>query len=104
MMGRLLLALLFLSGGVTACSNGDMPPPLGDTDAKVIVVTGDAASDGPCDPPKEGCPCSAPGDQLYCGVVYRVSGNHVDCAKGYQTCRPDGGWGPCEGPAVFTGD
>ena len=94
-----------------ACSDtaGDKPPPLEDlTDAsgspdRSVVVTTD-----PCNPPQENCPCAdaGAGAQLYCGTVYRTTGNHVDCAKGYRTCIDpgDGGtmqWGACEGPRIF---
>ena len=100
-MGRFSLACsLLLCWG---CSNGDMPPPLGDSDAHVIVVPNDAQA-GPCDPPAEGCPCPTGADPLYCGTIYRISGSHVDCAKGYRTCQSDGGWGPCVGPTIFMGD
>ena len=103
MMGRLSFAALLLFFA-PACSNGDKPPPLGDPDGHVVVVPPDAMQNGPCDPPAAGCPCTMQGDQLYCGIIYRVSGNHVDCSKGYRTCQMDGGWGECLGPTIFMGD
>ena len=56
----------------------------------------------PCSTPQAGCPCSKEGEQEYCGTVYRISGNHVDCSKGYVTCQNDGKWSACEGAKIFT--
>ncbi len=109
-------ALCGSAAALVACSavNGDRPPPALDdnTDAanqpdrSVISVPVD-----PCDPPAENCPCAdaGAGTQLYCGTVYRTTGTHVDCAKGYRTCidPTDGGallWGKCEGPRIFNTD
>lgn len=77
---------------------------MGSKDAGFAHV--DAGPVDPCDPPVEGCPCgdAGVGEQVYCGVIYRTSGDHVDCSKGYRTCLEDGGWGKCEGIAVWTGD
>lgn len=101
-MGRFSLAcLLALCGG---CSTSDMPPPLGDSDAHVVVIPPEGGMNGPCEPPVEGCPCPMGSEPLYCGTIYRISGTHVDCAKGYRACQADGGWGPCLGPTIFGGD
>lgn len=105
-MGRLLALGLTLGAlGALGCSSNDKPPPLGDLDGSVVVVPpSDAASNGPCDPPKAGCPCSKPGEQVYCGIIYRASAGRVDCSKGYVTCQEDGGFGPCEGASIYMGD
>ncbi len=110
---RVLLAILSVamcSSGWLACSSGDHPPFLvvtSDDDASrqekdsgIVVVPSD-----PCDPPAEGCSCTdaGVGAQVYCGTVYRTTGIHVDCAKGYRTCREAGTWGQCEGPRIFMG-
>jgi hypothetical protein len=102
-MGRFSFAVVFLLAA-PACSNDDRPPPLGDSDGSVIVVPPDAMQNGPCDPPAEGCPCPKEGEELYCGLVYRVSGTKVDCSKGYRTCQTDGGWGACLGASIYMGD
>lgn len=94
-----------------ACSSSEDHPPLlvesndagGQPDTSVVIPPAD-----PCDPPNLGCPCAdaGAGAQVYCGTVYRTTGTHVDCAKGYRTCIDpgDGGamlWGNCEGPRIF---
>lgn len=92
------IALASLCVLAFACSGDDRPPPLTDSEGGTDI---DAGSATPCDPPTEGCPCSDAGSQLYCGTVYRVSGTHVDCSKGYRTCSDQGSWGPCEGPKIY---
>lgn len=87
---------------VLACSS-KQPPVIGDTDGSLPPDT-DGGPTTPCDPPTEGCPCTTPGDQLYCGLVYRHSGNRIDCSKGYRTCQEDGGWGACVGSQIYAGD
>ena len=92
---------------MAACSDNVQPKaidPVGAKDAGFAYV--DAGPQDPCDPPVEGCPCTEAGvgAQVYCGVVYRTSGGHVDCSKGYRTCLEDGGWGACEGVSVYMGD
>lgn len=102
-MRALSAAVLGLAVGCSV----DRPRPL---DVGVGTVDGglpgDSSPTDPCDPPAEGCPCweAGVGSQVYCGVVYRTSGDHVDCSKGYRTCGEDGGWGACEGIAVWAGD
>lgn len=86
-----------------ACSS-KQPPILPDYDGGKPPPDPDAQPNGPCDPPVEGCPCAPIGDQLYCGLVYRHSGNRIDCSKGYRTCQEDGGWGACVGNAIYMGD
>jgi hypothetical protein len=101
-LGRPIFALLvLLSGGsalLVGCSD-DVPPPLEGKDSGNFDVN--APPPVPCEPPTEGCPCDDAGAQLYCGVIYRQTGSHVDCAKGYRTCSPDGKWGTCDGPSIF---
>lgn len=87
------------------CSDGVAPPVLGDpTGPTMVIPANDAGSNTGCSSPAQGCPCNNPGDQIYCGTVYRISGTHVDCSKGYLTCQPDGGWSACEGATIFMGD
>jgi hypothetical protein len=102
-LGRSVVAMLVLLGGgsalLVACSD-DAPPPLVGKDSGGFDVS--APPPVPCEPPSEGCPCGDDaGAQLFCGIIYRQTGTHVDCAKGYMTCGADGKWGACEGPAIF---
>ena len=83
---------------VVGCSD-DAPPPLVGKDSGGFDVS--APPPVPCEPPSEGCPCEDAGAQLYCGIIYRQTGSHVDCAKGYRTCGTDGKWGTCDGPSIF---
>ncbi len=95
---------LGLMGGLTAaCSDGVQPPPLGDYDGG-LPNNGDVAAPPPCSTPAENCPCDDAGAQYYCGIIYRVSGTHVDCSKGYLTCQDNGTWSACEGPSIYQGD
>jgi hypothetical protein len=99
-----LLGLAALGGGGFACGE-ERPPildPRDDGGGKPPPV--EAGPSDPCSPPQTGCPCTNPGEQLYCGIIYRESNGVVDCAKGYRTCQADGGWGPCEGPRIFGAD
>lgn len=102
-MRPLVLGVLLL---LLDCAADPPPPPIGDLfgrrDGGIVPV--DAGPTDPCDPPVAGCPCVDAGEQLYCGVVYRTSGGHVDCSRGYRTCGEDGGWGPCLGDAIYLGD
>ncbi len=92
-----VVGLLFAVG----CSDAGGPPVLGDpsmpTDSGMIPTT-DAAA--PCSTPAQGCPCDNPGEEVFCGMVYRISGKHVDCSKGYVTCQKDKTWGACEGSRI----
>lgn len=97
---RSLLLGLFLFGTV-ACSAANEPPVLGDPTAPPTTMTQEQEAGVPCSTPQAGCPCQTEGQQEYCGVVYRISGNHVDCSKGYVTCMPDGKWSACEGAKIF---
>lgn len=101
-LGRPVLAVLLLLGGGSAliigCSD-PAPPPLEGKDSGNFDVG--APPPVPCEPPSEGCPCDDAGAQLFCGMIYRQTGSHVDCAKGYMTCGTDGKWGSCDGPAIF---
>lgn len=96
----LLLGLTVSVCGALACGS-ERPPILEirDDGGKPPMI--DAGPSDPCQPPQTGCPCENPGEQLYCGVIYRESNGVVDCAKGYRTCSADAGWGPCEGPRIF---
>ena len=87
------------STAIVACSGDDHPAVLEAKDASGL--TKDVVSGEPCETPATGCPCVDAGAEEYCGVIYRVVGNHVDCAKGYMKCGPDGTWGTCEGPTVY---
>lgn len=84
---------------IVACSGDDRPPILDVKDASNLYK--DVISGEPCQTPTSGCPCEDAGVELYCGVIYRVSGSHVDCAKGYMKCGDDGIWGKCEGPSIY---
>ncbi len=98
-MKAVLFALLSLV--VVGCSDPGMPPPITDGDGGVISHT-DSSID-PCASPNAGCPCSDAGAQVYCGVIYRVSGKHVDCSPGYLTCQEDGTWSACTGASIYDG-
>lgn len=96
----ILLALAMACASVAvACSGDDRPPILDNGDSGSIDK--DTGTTAPCQTPAPGCPCPDAGVEEYCGVIYRVVGNHVDCAKGYMTCTPEGTWGKCEGPSVY---
>jgi hypothetical protein len=108
-IGRLAASIAFVAvatvGGaawITGCGEA-APPPLGDHDGGG-PPTGDVAAPPPCSTPAESCPCADAGEQYYCGIIYRVSGSHVDCSKGYLTCQSDLTWSSCQGPAIFQGD
>jgi hypothetical protein len=104
----LSLSALVLTGMVAlqACSSTDKPPYLDPNGDGGLDLDANIVQRGPCDPPQSGCPCveAGIGSQVYCGVIYRTSGNHVDCSKGYRTCLDDGGWGACEGPRIYGAD
>ncbi len=85
---------------VVACSGDDRPPVLDTGDSGTVPKT-DSGPVDPCQTDSPGCPCADAGTEKYCGVIYRVVGNHVDCAKGYMQCGDDGKWGKCEGPTVY---
>jgi hypothetical protein len=105
-IGRLAtsIAVIGLAAcGATACSDGAQPPPLGDYDGGGLPV-GDVSAPPPCTSPAETCPCDDAGAQYYCGIIYRVSGTHVDCSKGYLTCQSDGTWSACQGPSIYQAD
>ncbi|HEY1957240.1 MAG TPA: hypothetical protein VGH28_16590 [Polyangiaceae bacterium] len=102
-MGRLAyvgFALTIMAS--TACSAG-APPFMQDGDGGIIVERSDAEVAEACDQPAEGCPCTDVGTKAYCGMTYRVSGDHVDCSPGYFTCGDDGRWGACIGPSIYDG-
>ena len=87
-----------------ACSDDTRPAPVRDRSADGGELSTDSGVPvDPCNPPKDGCPCAdaGVGNQVACGTVYRTSGTHVDCSKGYRTCQEDGGWGACEGTHVY---
>ncbi len=94
-------AALLAVACVGACSDGNQPPPISDTDAAIV---NDAGTIVPCSTPAPGCPCAEAGAQVYCGVVYRKSGTHVDCSPGYLTCQGDAGWGSCIGDSIYDGN
>lgn len=101
---RFLVFACVACAAAMACSDSK-PRPLGDSDATTPFADAALEGDGaPCSLALEGCPCSNPGAQAFCGTVYRHSGDKTDCAKGYAECQADGGFGPCLGPAVFPGD
>jgi hypothetical protein len=84
-----------------ACSSESMPPPMRDDDTADASSTPSALD--LCATPAPGCPCADAGEEIDCGLVYRISGSHVDCAPGTMTCGDDGGWGACIGPSVYDG-
>jgi len=107
-LGRLaasivVIGVAVLGGTLTGCSDGAQPPPLGDHDGGG-PSTGDVSAPPPCSTPAQNCPCDDAGAQFSCGIIYRVSGTHVDCSQGYLTCQADGTWSACEGPSIFQGD
>jgi len=100
-MKAALFAILMTVG----CSDPGMPPPIGDGDGGVVTHQ-DGSSVVPCSTPAATCPCedAGVGAQVYCGVIYRVSGKHVDCSPGYLTCQEDGTWSACTGAQVYDGN
>ncbi|CAN5261770.1 hypothetical protein BH09MYX1_BH09MYX1_17750 [soil metagenome] len=92
------LAVIPASIAIVACSGDDHPPILDTKDAAFLK---DVAVGEPCQTPAPGCPCPDAGSEEYCGVIYRVVGDHVDCAKGSMKCTDEGTWGKCEGPSVY---
>ncbi len=98
-LARLVVLLGLLTVG---CSDGGMPPPIQDSDGGLPNNDGGTTSE-PCSTPAQGCPCADAGAQFYCGVIYRVSGKHVDCSPGYLTCQDDGTWSACVGASIYDG-
>lgn len=98
-----LLACALAAACLAACSDA-RPPPIANPDASgKVPIDGGGVTVPPCATPAPGCPCDDAGAQSYCGLVYRVSGTHVDCSPGYLTCQDDGGWSACEGAAIYDG-
>jgi hypothetical protein len=97
-----LSIMLGASLALAACSDG-MPPPITDTDGGAPVRI-DSGPVDPCASPAPGCACDDAGAQAYCGMIYRVSGTHVDCSRGYYTCQTDGTWSDCVGDTVYDGN
>jgi hypothetical protein len=91
-----------LCGGLAACSDGAQPPPIGDSDSS--TTKDDDSGIVPCSTPAPGCSCAEAGAQFYCGVVYRRSGELLECSPGYLTCQDDGGWSGCVGPTIYDGN
>lgn len=87
-----------------ACSVEPAPPSIGDGITATPHADAAATSDDPCATPAPGCPCGDAGAKIDCGLVYRISGTHVDCAPGVMTCGDDGGWGACVGPSIYDGN
>ena len=90
-----------LASAALACSDA-LPPYIGDYDAGGPVH--EDATPGVCATPAPGCPCPEAGAKFDCGRIYRVSGDHTDCAEGFMTCQGgDAGWGACVGPTIWDG-
>jgi hypothetical protein len=94
-------SLAILGCAFAACSDG-LPPPISDSDASPPPRV-DSGPVAPCASPAPGCPCADAGAQVSCGLVYRISGTHVDCSPGYLTCEVDGGWSDCVGASIYDG-
>ena len=92
----LSLAGLYLA----ACSDG-APPIVGYSDGGPNNKV-DSSAD-PCASPNPGCACEKQGEEVDCGTVYRISGNHVDCSPGHLTCGSDSKWSACVGASVYDG-
>src|SRR5882672_4996906 len=97
-MRSLLVALFLLTA---ACSDANTPPVLGDPMSMPKETTEQNEGGVPCSSPSQDCPCATPGEQVYCGTIYRISGSHVDCSKGYVTCQEDMKYSACEGARIF---
>ncbi len=104
-LGVMCALAALLCGGFVACSDGT-PPPISDPDSATLKVppNDDAASVPPCSTPAPNCPCAEAGAQYYCGIVYRRSGDLLECSPGYLTCQDDGGWSGCVGPTIYDGN
>jgi hypothetical protein len=85
-----------------ACSDAS-PPTISDSDGGPQMNEDGAVVEPPCSTPATGCPCEEAGATFSCGVVYRISGTHVDCSPGVITCEADGGWGSCVGASIYDG-
>jgi len=88
-----------------ACS-GAAPPMIADEDRDAAVERDAqrvAEEADPCATPAPGCPCADSGETFSCGLVYRISGSHVDCSPGSLTCQDDGGWSDCIGDSIWDG-
>jgi hypothetical protein len=100
MIKEALAAMMMLS--MAACAVDGTVPLISDSDDGAIPTQTDAGlALAPCSEPGPGCPCADAGAQVYCGVIYRISGQHVDCSPGYYTCEADGGWSACVGPSIY---
>ena len=90
---------------LTACEDPLPPPILGDSDAALTPQPEhDRDAREPCAEPSPGCACADAGERADCGLVYRISGSHVDCAHGFLECQGDGRWSACLGPTIYEGD
>ena len=94
-------ALALCLAGVWACSDG-APPIVGDSDGGPNNKEDTGVTD-PCASPTPGCACKIEGDEVDCGTVYRISGNHVDCSPGHLTCGSTGKWSQCVGASIYDG-
>jgi hypothetical protein len=99
MIAKAVLVALLTIG----CSDPGMPPPIQDSDGGIIGDNDGSTQIVPCSTPSASCPCSDAGAKYYCGVIYRVSGKHVDCSPGYLTCQDDGTWSECLGAQIYDG-
>ena len=100
------MALIGALCALTACEDPLPPPLIGDSDAALSTEPAhdrDAGGDA-CADPSPGCACADAGERIDCGLVYRISGSHVDCAPGFLECRDDGRWSACLGPTIYEGD
>jgi hypothetical protein len=86
---RAIVGLLGLSVGLTACGDGDPPPP--EPDAGVT----DDGGVRECISPEEGCPCDDEGERTTCWPDAVEQDGVRLCVVGARTCQ-GGSWGACE--------
>jgi hypothetical protein len=86
---------LFLTVG---CNDTENHPS---TYADNATDGGVSASADSCASPKEGCPCSEPGEIVDCGKVTVKVDNYETCFEGSRLCAATGVWGACEPDQVI---
>ncbi|HEY1956968.1 MAG TPA: hypothetical protein VGH28_15220 [Polyangiaceae bacterium] len=102
MKNQCIILCALACAAALACSAETAPPPLRDDDTSSPQIDASATTADPCATPAPGCACADAGEQIDCGLVYRFSGTHVDCAPGVMTCGDDG-WSACIGPTIYDG-
>jgi len=48
-----------------------------------------------CANPKQGCPCTLPGEIVDCGKIVVKVGDYETCYAGSRLCSDEGVWGAC---------